>query len=563
MEEKNKKMFSTILLAVGVLFIVVSGGIFVSQTWKYLPATVKFLALLAVTGGIFGGSLYTEKISLEKTSTALYYLGICFSGFTTAMLASLLDASARLGGFAILLVMSVPVVIRFLREKSLVDVILQIFLCDGMVLCTADAGQALFDNGWTMISAATLVMGLAAFVYYCKREFTESNGIQTVALLAFGIHSIPCFLASFINLFVADNFLFSAFPILLLVAAVTVVYLACDRPVLLRVLQSGALLYGAFATTQSIFLNVFEEYGYPEFATATFAAFVIGLILAAFLERVELFAACGAMATLLSFAQVLGYVIISDGMRSGMLCHPYGLGVCIALVAWKMLRDPDVSWGKLGKIMAVFGALNMNGILSYLMSDYGWHYGLFFVISLSALTLSFVLEAVKREVDVQLALKSMSLFFAFLALWIHPVISAKIYSKAGHELLADFGTEYFVILAGVAIVLLGIIWYDKFKGIRSLQFVGTCLLLAVLVIHNLAVPALPNVMLLGVVTLVMLIVATLLKKRDYAIASAATLILVALYLTRDFWMSIAWWVYLFVAGVGLVIFAIKKEKAEK
>lgn len=563
MEEKNKKVFSTILLAVGVLFIVVSGGIFVSQTWKYLPAGVKFLALLTVTGGIFGGSLYTEKLSLEKASTALYYLGICFSGFTTALLMSLLDVTARLGGFAVLSVMSVPVVIRFLREKSLIDVIIQIFLCDGMVLCTAGEESVLFGNEWTMICAATLVMGLAGFVYYCKREFTETNAIQTVALLAFGIHAIPCFLASFINLFVADSFLFGAFPVLLLVAALTVVYLACDRPILLRVLQSGALLYGAFATTLSIYLHVFEECGYPEFATATFAAFVIGLILAAFLERIELVLACGAMTLFLSFAQVFGYVLISDSMRSGMLCHPYGLGACIALVAWKMLRDPDVSWRKLGKIMAVLGALNLNGILSYLTRDYGWQYGMFFVISLSALALAFVLEAMGREVDVQMALKSMSIFFAFLALWIHPVVSTKIYSQAGHELLADFGTEYFVILAGVAIVLLGIIWYDRFKGIRSLQFIGTCLLLAILVIHNLAVPALPNVMFLGVVTLVMLIVATLLKKKDYAMASAATLILVALYLTRDLWMSIAWWVYLFVAGVGLVIFAIKKEKAEK
>ena len=563
MEEKNKKVFSTILLAVGVLFIVVSGGIFVSQTWKYLSAGVKFLVLLMVTGGIFGGSLYTEKLSLSKASTALYYLGVCFSGFTTALLANLLEAPAQTGRFAVLLVMSVPVVIRFLKEKSLVDVIIQIFLCDGMVLCTAGEESVLFGNEWTMICAATLVMGLAGFVYYCKREFTETNAIQTVALLAFGIHAIPCFLASFINLFVADSFLFGAFPVLLLVAALTVVYLACDRPILLRVLQSGAFLYGAFATTLSIYLHVFEECGYPEFATATFAAFVIGLILAAFLERIELVLACGAMTLFLSFAQVLGYVLISDSMRSGMLCHPYGLGACIALVALKMLRDPDVSWRKLGKIMAVLGALNLNGILSYLTRDYGWQYGMFFVISLSAQALAFVLEAMGREVDVQMALKSMSIFFAFLALWIHPVVSTKIYSQAGHELLADFGTEYFVILAGVAIVLLGIIWYDRFKGIRSLQFIGTCLLLAILVIHNLAVPALPNVMFLGVVTLVMLIVATLLKKKDYAMASAATLILVALYLTRDLWMSIAWWVYLFVAGVGLVIFAIKKEKAEK
>ena len=184
-------------------------------------------------------------------------------------------------------------------------------------------------------------------------------------------------------------------------------------------------------------------------------------------------------------------------------------------------------------------------------------------MSLSALALSFVLEAVNREEDIQRILKSISLCFAVLAFAINPLVPTKIYSQSGYELLADFGTEHFVILMGVAIVLLRIIWYERFRKICVLQFVGICLLLAVLVIHNLIVSALPNVMFLGVVTLAMLVIATLLKKSDYAIAAAATLILVALYLTRDFWASIAWWIYLFVAGVGLVIFAIRKEKAEK
>ena len=102
-----------------------------------------------------------------------------------------------------------------------------------------------------------------------------------------------------------------------------------------------------------------------------------------------------------------------------------------------------------------------------------------------------------------------------------------------------------------------------FEKIWFFQFLGTCLLMAALVLHNLAVPALPNVMFLGGTALVMLLVATMRKNKHYAILAAATLILVALYLTREVWMSIAWWVYLFVAGVGLVIFAIKKEKAEK
>ena len=563
MEEKNKKVFSTILLTVGTLFIVTAGGIFVSQTWRYLSDMVKFLLLLTVTGGIFGGSVYAEKISLKKASTALYYLGICFSGFTMALLTNLLDAPARFGSFMVLLTMSFPVVFRFLREKKWIDVILQIFLCDGMVLCTVDGAQGFFGNGWTVICNATLVMGLAAFMYYCRREFDEDKGIQIVALIAFGIHVIPCFFASLIQLFVADSFLMSFFPNALLVAAITVVYLAYDRAVLPRMLQSAALFYGAFATTSSICLHGFEKCGYPEFAMSIFAAFVIGLILMLLLDRVEMFVMCGIMMIVLPFAQVLGYAIMSKGLRARMLCHPYGLCACIALVVWKLLRNPEVSWGKLGKVMAVFCMLNLNGIHSYLMRNYIWNYGIFFSLSLSALALSFVLEAVKREEDIQRILKSISLCFAVLAFAINPLVPTKIYSQSGYELLADFGTEHFVILMGVAIVLLRIIWYDRFRKICVLQFVGICLLLAVLVIHNLIVSALPNVMFLGVVTLAMLVIATLLKKSDYAIAAAATLILVALYLTRDFWASIAWWIYLFVAGVGLVIFAIRKEKAEK
>ena len=95
-----------------------------------------------------------------------------------------------------------------------------------------------------------------------------------------------------------------------------------------------------------------------------------------------------------------------------------------------------------------------------------------------------------------------------------------------------------------------------------MQFIGVCILLGVLLLNNFSVAALPNVLFLGILTFVMLVVATVLKNKRYAIASAGTLALIVLYMTRQFWMSIAWWVYLFVAGVVLVIFAIKKEKAE-
>ena len=69
-----------------------------------------------------------------------------------------------------------------------------------------------------------------------------------------------------------------------------------------------------------------------------------------------------------------------------------------------------------------------------------------------------------------------------------------------------------------------------------------------------------NVLILGLTGIVMLIVASLQNNKKYVVASSVTLVLLVLYLTREFWLSIAWWVYLFVAGVILVILAIKKAK---
>ena len=80
MEDNNsKKLFSAVLLAVGTLFVVIAGGIFVSTTWQYLPEPVKKHCLAVVTAGCFAGSYLAEKKwNLRKTAFSLYYLGVCF-----------------------------------------------------------------------------------------------------------------------------------------------------------------------------------------------------------------------------------------------------------------------------------------------------------------------------------------------------------------------------------------------------------------------------------------------------------------------------------------------------
>ena len=37
------------------------------------------------------------------------------------------------------------------------------------------------------------------------------------------------------------------------------------------------------------------------------------------------------------------------------------------------------------------------------------------------------------------------------------------------------------------------------------------------------------------------------------------IITVALYMTKDFWLSLSWWIYLLAAGLGLILFAAVNE----
>ena len=558
MEERNKKTFSTILLVVGVLFIVVAGGIFVSKTWQYLSDAAKSFFLMVLTAGFFGGSVVAERRSLDKTAVALYYLGICFTGFTAGAIINLTQIGIEWGRILAMAAMSIPVSIRFFRRRSIVDAILQLFLCDGMILSVSGLNAVENRGQMTVICLATFTMALSALTYFLQEE----KGLKILAIIAYACHAAIVFPATLILLVSEKNFFFLVFPVLLLAASVTVMYLVFDKNTGLRIAQSASLLYAGLTFSLFVFKNATEEFGYRNFTTAVFAAFVIGLILMVALDRKELTLSHCFLAGILSVYQVAEYLFLGSKAQTEILCHPYGLAMAIAFVAWKCFQREYDEWGKIAKYASVFGIMNLNVILSYVFEEYCGNHGVSIAIGLTFLAMAVWM---KNEYDLTILSKvfqTIALPFAVFPLAFHPLV-AMIKHDEMMNVIYDFRLEYACFFMGLGIVLLGIIWYDRFKGISIVQFVGACLLMTGLLLNNLLIPALPNVMILSISALVMLVVATILKKKTYAILAAVTLSLVALYLTREFWMSIAWWVYLFVAGVGLVIFAIKKEKAEK
>ncbi|MBP5281565.1 MAG: hypothetical protein J6Z22_03605 [Lachnospiraceae bacterium] len=568
MENKNKKIFSTILLVVGVLFIIVSGGIFVSRTWQYLPEIVKKFCLIAVTGGFFLGSHFAKENDLRKTGMALYYLGVCFTGFSVMSILSALSMDEEWKRALTLFAMAVPVGIQFYRERKPVDLVIEIFLCDGMLLTMSGLGNYQYGSKVATLCFSTFTMALAALIYYCRKagadfivrkgeneEERDNRIMLVVGCVAYALHIQGCLPCTLLYVVSQKSFFFSLLPVLMLAASATVLWIAFDKHVIFRLVQSFFLAYAAFGT--SIF---FLKDGVGRIF---FVGTALILIMMAALDRIELLVAGAALTVFGTFAQGIMYAV--EGFRNGVdtTCYPYGICMAIALVVWNYFTKMDLRREQLIKFAAVFAAMNVNMIFASASHTYALNYAIAFFVAMGWLMIAFFVETFTDVEVIEKCFQTLAMIFALIPLMITPIISPVFYAADGITVMADFSMEYRIIFMGLGIVLSGIIWYDRFEEIRVVQLIGTGILMLVMIVGNLANPALPNVLFLGIAALAMLIIATFLKQKGYAIIAAVTLILVALYLTRELWMSIAWWVYLFVAGVGLVIYAIKKEKAEK
>lgn len=552
MEEKNKKVFSVILMMVGALFIVISGGIFVSKTWHYLPEAVKKMCLAAVTAGFFAGSYYTEKRSgLKRTPFLLYYLGVCFTGFTSmSLLGSVpVGLSGRL--FVTFLLMSVPVAIHFWRERKLTDLIFQMLLADGMVFC--------FSEGGAMILSFSLVtMLFAGFSYYCSKALPEERAMILTSQIFSWVHMAVAFPWILIYAVECRGFLLSVLPAFLLTASLTAIYLSKPCKVY-RILQSMGILLSSLAVVANAVQLLPNPNRMDRTELILFLTLLINLGLAVWLDRREMAVASEGFAGLLTFVQVCLYTVNASFRIENDPLYPYALCVAAAILLHKFFRHPDGSWKPVIRRAFFWLLMGLHILLVWRLREYALNYGLAFWFALVCLQVSALLyeQGLVRDI-----FRSLAVIIMLCALCDSTIIPTRIVAEDGVKVLLDFGTEYCCILMALAIVLLGKIWYDRGKAVRWMQFAGVCLILAVLVCSNLASPALPNVLFLGLGALCLLVLSTVCHWKNYALASAITLSLVAIYLTKEVWMSIAWWVYLFAAGVGLVIYAIKREKAE-
>lgn len=122
------------------------------------------------------------------------------------------------------------------------------------------------------------------------------------------------------------------------------------------------------------------------------------------------------------------------------------------------------------------------------------------------------------------------------------------------------------VCLGVALfegIALGIYMFMQLQeeGLQSVQFWINVMLILILVCYNNVLGSdLIVTIISSVICVVIMIWGEWQKQRKFILVAGLALAMILLYATRAIWLSIAWWVYMMVAGVTMVSIAIWREK---
>lgn len=106
-----------------------------------------------------------------------------------------------------------------------------------------------------------------------------------------------------------------------------------------------------------------------------------------------------------------------------------------------------------------------------------------------------------------------------------------------------------------------ICWKGKTAGI--LQTAGCLICLAILGIDAVLGGLVGDALILEGICFLIFIGAQIKKNEKWVRISSAVMIGIVIFMTKEFWLSISWWIYLFAAGIGLMIFAAVNEKKKR
>lgn len=135
-----------------------------------------------------------------------------------------------------------------------------------------------------------------------------------------------------------------------------------------------------------------------------------------------------------------------------------------------------------------------------------------------------------------------------LSIWIQPLVEIPDIIILEFNLLALIG--FFVLIDRL-------IWNNETS--HTLVFASSCVSLAIAGIAATVTGDVTDSLIVGTASFLMLVFSFLLRRKRWFITAEVTLIILVLYMTRTFWATLSWWVYLLLVGLVLIGLAAANE----
>ena len=211
------------------------------------------------------------------------------------------------------------------------------------------------------------------------------------------------------------------------------------------------------------------------------------------------------------------------------------------------IYDADISYFAISNILFV---LSLDKVLVTVLSGIYINHPTIILLVFAAL---FVLQFKTEDKLFNKILYTISLSFFSLALLMQDFITFR-----------NFKLEYYILIILLAVFVIDrIIWKLDKNASSKVVIVSELVTYSLVLIKIMTTALIINTIVFGVVLFIALIISYIIKNYYSFVVTASFMIVTAIYLTRELWFSIAWWAYLLIAGVLLILFATKNEQLKK
>ncbi len=571
MDTKNYQTTITrILMGVGIVFVVVAVGLFITKSWNYMSDLAKDAMLLIVAAGFFTTSrLFRVKKNLTAVSSVFYYLGAIFIGAFSVLALGGIHAHQAHTNALLLIFADVTVVslllFRLFFVKNAIDVVTSVVMLQPLpfLMGVLNESFAMF-----VLLSGLLFLGVTALYIFLNSYDNMKLAVTILYWVQFSISMLITVMTVFQMGYARVDDNVAMFMAAVTFAASTMTYLHSrdkhgERG--FRICQTFSI--GFFVIALITFVADLNEFVCTRYAAIDedLLAIVVYFFLLAtllLLDRIEALFISFSITICMWIAQFflydLPYVPLITAVCFGMMLvkqnafneRSFDDTLDLGTYSGYSSNFKMMDFVKYTLANAVVGVIYVANDEIYDIGD-GSCFMIFIIFTLLTVSLMVHSEKVKRVLGVINLLNAVSCV-GFLDV-----------VNDSHTILGTETSFYMQIMSTsfllAAFALKYLLKETEEKTIRNIQFVIVTMVFLGNLSYNLDDGDIFTLLYTGVAALIALALGALKESKRYVVLSALTMCALVIYQTRDFWLSISWWVYLFVVGLALIAFAATRE----